>query len=119
MEGGLGVFTTLVARLPNLTYMLGHSCAHCVALFGEVRSAVNQAKSIAQDAGVLSRAGIRTIEGINEWWEITERWENVRRRWSDASTDFKNHRNTPGHARFTYGHLQVPLNRARRCCHFR
>ena len=58
-----------------------------LVLSGEVRSG----KSIAQDAGVLSREGNRTIEGINEWWEISERWENACRRWSEASTDFKNH----------------------------
>jgi hypothetical protein len=41
--------------------------------------------------GALSRAGDLRSENVNECWQITERWENARRRWSEASTDFKNH----------------------------
>jgi hypothetical protein len=83
--------------------MLGHSCADCVALFAEMRSAITEAKSIAQDAGALSRAGNLPIEDVNEWWQITDRWENARQRWVQASTDFKTHlathRTTPTSAK--------------------
>ena len=90
-EAELGVFDTLVGCLHKFMLMVGLSCPDCVALFAEMRSAITEAKSIAQDAAALSRAGNLPIEGVNEWWQISERWESARLRWSEASTDYKNH----------------------------
>jgi hypothetical protein len=80
--------------LHEFVLMLGLSCPDCVALFAEMRLAITEAKSIAQEAGALSRTGNLPIEDVDEWWQIAERWENARRRWSEASTDFKIHLST-------------------------
>lgn len=65
--------------------MFGNSCPHCMAFFAEMHSAIMEANAITENAKALSRVSKR------RWWEITESWENARRRWREASTEFKNH----------------------------
>ena len=71
--------------------MFGNSCPDCVALFVEMRSAIMEANAIIENAKALRRAGNRRSPHVPKWWAITESWENARRRWREASTEFKNH----------------------------
>ena len=73
--------------------MLGHSCADCVALFAEMRSAITEAKSIAQDARALSRERNPTPK-INEWRQIRELWESAHVRWVWVRMNLKNNLET-------------------------
>ena len=70
--------------------MHNHSCPYCVALFTEMRSAVDEAKTIAQKAGALIHAS-RPSEHIDGWMQSRERWQNARRRWLEAARDLQNH----------------------------
>jgi hypothetical protein len=73
--------------------MLDYSCAECVALFTEMRSAVDEAKTITQKAGTLIHAS-KPTEHIDGWEQTRECWQSARRRWVQASTDFKTHVST-------------------------
>jgi hypothetical protein len=77
--------------------MHGHSCSYCVALFAEMHSAAMEAKAIAKNARMLSRAGNRA-----DWRQTRERWESARRRWLEASRDFTNHIATHGYAQLSH-----------------
>ena len=83
--------------------MLGYHCPDCVTLFAEMHSAAMEAKAIAQDARVLSRAGNRGGPLAHEWRQTKQSWENARRRWLAASTDLLSHlathRSTPTSAK--------------------
>ena len=70
--------------------MFGYHCPDCVALFAEMRSAVNEAEATAKIARDLIHAS-KPSEHVDELRQIRERWENANRRWVEASTDLKNH----------------------------
>jgi len=70
--------------------MVGHRCPECFALRAEMHSAVDDAKRIIQEAGVLIRAN-KPSEHIDGWQQARERWESARQRWMLASADFKIH----------------------------
>ena len=71
--------------------MFGNACPDCVAFFAEMHSAIMEANAITENAKAVRCAGDRRSPPVLKWWEITESWENARRRWREASTDFKNH----------------------------
>ena len=78
--------------------MLGNSCADCVALFGEMSSAVTEADAITEQARVLIHAS-KPSDHVDERCRMREHWEDVRHRWVVAAQNLKNHSaTTPGHA---------------------
>jgi hypothetical protein len=74
----------------GISFMFGHPCKECQTLFAEMRSAVDDAKSIAAEAGVLIYAN-KPSEHIDGWWQIRGRWQSANRRWMLASAGLKNH----------------------------
>ena len=74
----------------GLILMFGHRCKDCHALFVEMRSVVDDAKSIVAEAGVLIHAS-KSSEHVDGWWQIRDRWQSVSRRWMLASAGLKNH----------------------------
>ena len=72
-------------------------CPACLALFGEMRLAVNEAEAITQQARILIHAS-KPSEHVDAW-QIRERGENARQKWLAAAASLKNHfATTPGHA---------------------
>jgi len=70
--------------------MLSHHCKDCHALFVEMHSAVDDAKSIVVEAGVLIHVS-KPIEHFDGWCHIRDRWQSASRRWLLAAAEFKNH----------------------------
>lgn len=81
-------------------------CPNCLALFDEMRLAVDEADVITAQAGILIHAS-KPAEHVDEWRQIRERWENARQEWLAAAASLKNHfATTPGHAHLN-GHGPV------------
>ena len=82
--------------------MLGNSCAACVALFGEMSSAVTEADAITEQARILIRAS-KPSDHVDEWGRMRERWEDVRQKRVVATHNLKitlrQHRVTHRHCR--------------------
>jgi hypothetical protein len=71
--------------------MLGYRCKDCHVLLAEMHSAAMEAKAIAHDARALSRARNLPEPHPANFGQIRDHWQNARRKWVQASMDFKNH----------------------------
>jgi len=74
----------------GLILMLGHRCKDCQALFVEMRSAVDDAKAIVTEAGVLIHAN-KPSEHLDGWCQIRDQWHGASLRWMLAAAEFKKH----------------------------
>jgi hypothetical protein len=74
----------------ELIFMFDHPCKDCHALFGEMRSAVDDAKAIVAEAGELIHAS-KPSEHLDGWWQTRDRWQSARQRWLEASRNLQNH----------------------------
>jgi hypothetical protein len=65
--------------------MLASSCAYCLELLAEMRSAIMETNAILDDIRARRRAGNWPGAHAQEWWQ------RAQHRWVDASTDFTTH----------------------------
>jgi hypothetical protein len=70
--------------------MFVYPCKECHALFGEMRSAVVDAKAIVEEAGELIHAN-KPSEHTEGWSQTRDQWQSARQRWLEASRDLQNH----------------------------
>jgi hypothetical protein len=70
--------------------MFDHPCKDCNALFGEMHSAIDDAKAIVEEAAALIHA-TKPSDHIDEWWQTRDRWQTARQRWLEASRHLQNH----------------------------
>jgi hypothetical protein len=82
-------------------------CLDCLALVGEMRSAVNESKAITKQAGILIHTS-KPLEHVDEWWQLRERWKDAHLKWVLAAANLRNHFATKsGHAHLSQGRVRV------------